>query len=129
MPYRVERVKDAPIILVTYHGPRNEKEEVPAMCREVDAQIRPDESKVFCIHDVSALAIDFSAFASGLAMSKSKLPGSSNDSRIQSILVGSGVLWEIASKTARHIQGEGGEAPLFSTVEEALAYAREKIKS
>ena len=128
MTIKVERLHDEPIIVVTWSNPSDVQKESPQKFVEVDALIGSDE-KVYVIDNLTNVKIDFSTLVSGMAAQRAKVPGAPSDPRIHSILVGSGVLWELASKGARQFQYGSIDIPLFPSLEAALAHVREKIKS
>ena len=129
MPFKIERLPGESIIVTTWAEPANLTEEMPESWKKIDALIGPDEDKVYCITDLRGLSVDFSTMIKGMTLQRGRQPGSSSDLRIRSILVGTGMLWEIVSKGVKQIRGGNAELPLFSTMEEALAHAREKIKT
>ena len=129
MPFTVERLQNEPIIVITWSDPPNAAKDMPESWKEIDRRIRPDESGVYTISDLRNLTIDFASIVSGMTLQQEQRPGAANDPRVHSILVGSGILWEIVSKGAKQFKRAGMELPLFATMEEALAHAREKIKS
>lgn len=129
MPYKVERLPNEPIIVVTWQSPTDPGEDADKMCEEVDACIKPDETKVYCINDFREVKINFSALVSGMAVQRQNRPGAAGDPRIRSIMIGSGTLWDLASKAAKQLQYGGLDMPLFATLDDAIAHAREKIKT
>lgn len=128
MSRKIKRLPDEPIIVATWIEPVDIQKEFPQKFAEVDALIGADE-EVCVVDDLTNLKIDFSTLVSGMAAQRAKIPGAPFDPRIHSILVGSGTLWELASKGARQLQYGKLDIPLFPSLEEALGYAREKIKS
>jgi hypothetical protein len=124
----VERLPNEPIIVVTWENPTDVGNESPQKFMQVDALIEEDE-KVYVIDNMTKLKIDFGTLVSGMAAQRVKAPGSPADPRTNTILVGSGTIWQIASKGARQFQYGSFDIPLFPSLEEALSYAREKIKT
>lgn len=128
MTAKVERLPGEPIIVVTWSSPFDVQKESPQKFADVDALIRSDE-KVYVIDDMTRLKIDFATLVAGMAAQRVKAPGSPADLRVKTILVGSGMMWELASRGAKQLQYGGFDIPLFPSLEAALAHAREKVKS
>lgn len=127
MAFKVERLPNEPIIVVTWQMPVDTGKETPQTFVDIDALIGPDET-VYCITDLRAVNIDFGTLVTAMAAQRVKAPGSPSDPRLRSSLVGTGMLWEIASRGAKQLQYGGLDIPLYSSLEDALANAREKIK-
>ncbi|MBN1427042.1 MAG: hypothetical protein JXB07_01575 [Anaerolineae bacterium] len=128
MPAKIERLHNEPIITVVWTDPANVKQDMPESWKEVDRLIGQDESGVYCITDLRGLNMDIPSTIAGMALQRERRPGSSADPRIRSILVGSGIFLEIVTKGVRQVRGANANLPLFSTMEDALAYAREQIR-
>lgn len=128
MPYKVERLRNEPIILITWSDPVNPEQDSLKQAADTDALIRPDEKKVYVINDFRQLTVDLKFIISGMAAQRQKHPGTGSDPRIHTILVGNGMFWSIAEKSIKRLPGNL-DATLFMSVDEALAHAREKVKS
>ncbi len=127
MPVEVERLEGEPIIIVRASGHIEPRQGMLEMYAAVDALIKPDE-KVFCITDLSEMSVSFSDLVMGMSAIREKRPGSPNDPRICNIMVGSGPMWNLASKAAKQLQYGGVDVHLFSAMEEAIEYARKEMK-
>jgi hypothetical protein len=128
MTVKVERLPGEPIIMITWSRPTDVQKESPQKFADVNALIGSDE-KVYVIEDMTDLKIDFSTLVSGMASQRVKVPGSPADPRTKTMLVGSGIIWELASKGAKKLPDGGFDIPLFPSLEAALVHAREKIAS
>jgi hypothetical protein len=128
MPYTVQRLPSEPIIVVSWSNPTDSAKDSLKMSAEVDALIAPDENHIYCVQDFRNLKVDFSSMVTGMATQREKRPGAAGDPRLRTIMVGSGLLWELASKGAKQLQYGGLDIPLFSSVDDAVAYARTKVK-
>jgi hypothetical protein len=128
MTMKVERLLHEPIIVVTWFEPTDVQKETPGKFTKIDALIGPDE-KVYVIDDLSKVKLDFSTLVAGMSAQRTKAPGSPSDPRIKTTLIGSGFFVELISKGAKQFQYGSLDIPLFTSLDEALAHAREKIKS
>lgn len=128
MTMKVERLPHEPIIVVTWVDPVDVQKETPSKFAQVDALVGPDE-KVYVVDDLSKVKIDFSTLVEGMAAQRAKSPGSPSDPRIKTTLVGSGFFLELISKGAKQFKHGSLDIPAFTSVDEALAYVREKVKS
>ncbi len=127
MPYKVKRLHNEPIVVVTWDSPYIAAE-IEKVCDDTDACIRPDETRVWVIEDFRQFKVDFSGIVMAMAIQRRKRPGAAGDPRLRTLLIGSGMLFELVSKGAKQLQYGGIEAPLYSTLDEALAAARAEIK-
>jgi hypothetical protein len=123
MAYTFERLPGERIIVVTWGMPSDPVGDAPLLAADIDAIIGKDEH-IYCINDMQKLKMDFGGIVTGMAAQRIKVPGAPSDPRVHSLLVGTGSLWELASKASKQLQYGGINAPLFSTLEEALEYAR-----
>lgn len=74
------------------------------------------------------MKIDFNFIVGGLTTQRQNRPGAAGDPRIQTLIVGEGTLMQIAEKSIKQLKGNFN-VPLFTSLDEALAHARVKIKS
>lgn len=122
---KVERLGNESIIVAVWRMPVDPIKEAPGMFAQIDALIKPSE-KIVLISDMRDIKMDFHTLVNGMTANRADVPGSPSDPRIHSILVGSGMFWDIAAKGARKLHYD---IPLYESMDEALAHAREKIKS
>jgi hypothetical protein len=128
MAFDVERLEGEPIIVVRgRREPDDHRREMINMFVAVDALIGPDE-KVFCITDLSDTRVNFSNMVMGMSSIRDKRPGSPSDPRITNIMVASGPLWKLAASAAAQAQYGGVNVHLYSTVEEAIEFARRESR-
>jgi hypothetical protein len=131
MPYKVERLSGEPVIIVTWQGPFSEKSIVEkdfiAACDDV-VSLMGSERPVVRIDDVRGVKVDFGDLVVGMGVARKKLPGSPSDPSIKALIVGSGFLWDLASKGAKQLQYGAIDIPLFTSMEDALATARKIIR-
>jgi hypothetical protein len=128
MPYKVERLPHEPIIVASWFDPVDPVQDSVKMAAETDALIGPSETKVFVVNDFRPLKVDLKFVIAGMSAQRLKRPGAGSDPRIRTILVGEGMFWTIAEKSIKRLQGNL-DATLFTSMDEALVHAREKIKS
>ena len=127
MTTKIERLPNEPIVVVTWLEPVDVSKETPGKFVQVNALIDSDE-KVYVIDDLSQTKIDFSTLVSGMAAQRVKAPGSPSDPRVTTALVGSGFFVDLISKGAKQFQYGSLDIPVFSSLDDALANIREKIK-
>jgi hypothetical protein len=128
MAFDTERLEGEPIIVVrSRRQPDDHRREMYEMYEAVDALIGPDE-EVFCITDLSDTKINFSSMVMGMSSIRDKRPGSPSDPRITNIMVASGPLWNLAANAASQTQYGGVNVHLYSTVEEAIEFARQESR-
>jgi hypothetical protein len=128
MAFDVERLEGEPIIVVRgRREPDDHRREMIDMFTAVDALIGPDE-KVFCITDLSDTKVNFSNMVMGMSSIRDRRPGSPSDPRITNIMVASGPLWNLAASAASQAQYGGVNVHLYSTVEEAIEFARQESR-
>jgi len=127
MTTKIERLPNEPIVVVTWIEPVDLHKETPDKFAQIDALIGSNEN-AYVIDDLSQAKLDFSTLVSGMAAQREKAPGSPSDPRISTALVGSGFFMELISKGAKQFQYGSLDIPLFSSLDDALVYVREKIK-
>ncbi len=128
MPYKVERFPNEPIILASWFDPVDPEQDSIKMASETDALIRPNEKQVFVVNDFRPLKVDLRFVIAGMSAQRQKRPGTASDPRVRTIMVGDGLFWKIAERGVKQLPGNM-DAPLFTSMDEALVYAREKIKT
>lgn len=73
--------------------------------------------------------LDFNDVTEGLAVAaRSGVAGSARDPNVIFLFVGKGSIVEMTAKSFGQAQYAGREVPLFATLEEALRYARSKLR-
>lgn len=128
MAFDVERLEGEPIVVVRGRTlPDDHRQEMQKMFDAVNKLIGPDE-KVFCITDLTEMKINFSNLVMGMSSIRDKRPGSPSDPRVTSVMVGSGALWSLAASAASQTQYGGVKVKIFSTLEEAVEFARQESK-
>lgn len=129
MPIKVERLPLEPIIVATVYEPANPAQDASQIAAETAALIGPDEMTVCVINDFRQMKIDFKMMMSGMSATRAERTGGVGDPRVYTILVGEGIVWEVAQKSVGKFLSNGPGVALFASMDEALAHAREKIKT
>ena len=122
MSLTVERLPDEPIIIATFHGNTN-VEEAHNLFAQSDALIDGDE-KVVRITDYRELTPDFATAMKAAQMVKQGEPGSTSDPRITPIIVGTTAWARLSRDMIRQPQWGSVEIAIFTTMDDALTYAR-----
>lgn len=126
--YTIQRLASEPIIIITYWGPTDLGKVAEGISAKIDAFIKPDETKVYCIHDLRGAILDFRRVIWALSVERQNRPGAGGDPRLRTLVIGRGIAAHIAFKASERFQHSSLRIPVFSTMEEALAHAHEKTK-
>ena len=128
MTVAVEKLQDQPVILASFSEPVNYDKDFPSMFARI-LELRDTLqgfAKYYTVIDLTGLKPSFSelVFSLGEARKASKQRRADLPNEIH--LVGSGDLFEMASKALSQMQYGGYSAPLHASVEEALKAIRGK---
>jgi len=128
MPFEVEQVSDAPILIFRFQDPFNGTKDIPAANEVTQQFITETGGPVGRIVDVRTIIPKFAELITAMNASTTFHSGAITDEHVHSAFVGSGELIQLAS-TAFSTQEQYGavEIPIFATTEEAIAYLRTKL--
>ncbi len=129
MPHTVEKIEDAPIIVITYTDPYNIAIEGEPAIKEVTQLAESIDGKLFTIFDCTRVSLTFGDLTSGMQAQKVGTRGSISDPNATVILVGTSDLIQIARQAFSQEQYGGVDVPLFTDVDAAIAFAREAASS
>jgi hypothetical protein len=127
--FTIERMPGENILLLTVINPLDPVEDPRHAAELIDEMIEGTEGITCIVEDLRELKLNFSDLTIAMSEVTRKRPGSARDPRIQIAMVGSGWLVEIASSASRQAQYGGLDIPLFTSVEEAVEYCRERLSS
>jgi len=127
MSYRVERLPDEPILILTAGAEFSIKNDVLASAEEATGLMAEiPEGPIYYVLDTHGLRINFSDLVSGLWQA-TRATNLLKEPRLQLVAVGSGTLIEMGIKSLSQAQYGGLSVPLFETIDEALTYIRQEI--
>jgi hypothetical protein len=128
MAYTVERLTNEPIVVLTVRdplGPPEMQREAQMKVAEAGADIT---GAIYRITDLTELTISFGDIVRSLGEeAKSKREGSMSDSHVRSIIVAKDEIIKMAAASLSQEQYGALNIKLFTTRDEAVAYAREQI--
>jgi hypothetical protein len=124
---QIHRLKDEPIIVYEpTEDTRKTFDEIQQVLAEAEALKQEMQCRVYRIVDLTNVNLDFSSMMMGMAAETSQ--AGYRDPDIVTILVASGDLAEFGTKALREQEQYGkADVKLFSTKDEALAFARAEI--
>lgn len=130
MPHTIRRLPGVPIIVITYKEPFDYTMlNFETIFKEVGKQAEGIEGTIYNINDASGLKLNFStvvkALTNALFRPMSVYPGGE---RTVTVVVGKGMLFDIAQKAAGRKQHGELAMLVFETLEEALEDIRNRLK-
>jgi hypothetical protein len=120
MPAAIQRLSDQPVIVVTITDPFDAYQELPATEQRFRELADTIQGPVYRIIDMREWHAKFIDVMSGLAFDTRREGGMSKDSRIRTVLIGSGEMIKITATAMTQKQYGGNEQPLVGSMEEAL---------
>jgi hypothetical protein len=126
MAFHVRRLPGEPIIIVEAVPPFD-RHEVDDTNDRVHALARAIDSRVFRISDVRLINVTFESIQETLAEHRDAEPGSITDPQMIPVFVGGGELSHILADGFAHHNFGGVEVLLFSDLDPALAYIRDRV--
>jgi hypothetical protein len=128
MTVSVEKLADAPILIVTFAEPSSPTDQA-AMWAAIAPLVEALEAPIYRITDLSKLDVKFGQMVGAIAYeAKGNLPGSAADPRVRSVLVTTSAIVEIAAKSLAQAQyGQIAMPPMFTTRDAALAHCQAEL--
>jgi hypothetical protein len=124
MSFKATRLPNEPIIVVEMDDTFKSIDETPKTFVSVDTLIGTDQS-VFLIYWITLTKIPFTDIVPALAEQTRKIPGSASDPRVKKVIVvGDHPMIKLSSGFLKQAQYGKIEIAVFSTLDEALAFAR-----
>jgi hypothetical protein len=128
MAYTVSRLINEPIVVLTVRdplGPPEMQREAQMKVAEAGADIT---GSIYRITDLTELTISFGDIVRSLGEeAKSKREGSMSDSHVRSLIVAKDEIIKMAAASLSQEQYGALPVKLFTTRDDAVAYAREQI--
>jgi hypothetical protein len=127
MTFKIQRLPNEPIIVIELSDSFNVQEETVKTFSAIDSLIGADQS-VFLIYLSAIQKISFGDVVFSLAEQTRKTPGSISDPRVKKVIVvGDHPLLKMSSGFIKQAQYGGMEVALFTSSDEALAFARKEL--
>jgi hypothetical protein len=129
MNFNIEKLPHEPIVICTMAATFDPANEYPAFWAQLGKAVQGLEGPIYRIPLVLDLDFNFGRMAVAIAEeARSGKPGSLGDPRIRNLLVSQAALAQLSIESLQQEQyGRLDNTLLFSTVEEALAYARQQF--
>jgi hypothetical protein len=126
MPYKVEKIPGEPVLVFTLWGTFELLEDQEKISQEISDLIKDIDGSYFMIDDYSGIVnVNFGDMIAVMAeQTKRNLPGSITDPRAKHVLVGSNAMIDFAAKSFNQPQYGGFTLPMYTSLDEALAYVR-----
>jgi hypothetical protein len=123
----INKLHNEPIIIATYTKDQLPAEAINEVIQYTAQLLEEIDGVIYCIEDLTEADMTFGNAVQAMAAVTKKQPGSARDPRVKMLLVGSGSLLDVCAKAFRQLQYGELQIPLYSSIEEALADAREMI--
>lgn len=123
MSYKVEKVRDKPIIIFTIEQGFKFEKSTEDVQQEIASIVEGLTKPIFLITDFSRIDMTFSELVLALGNARSGVAGSFSDQRLRNVFVGHDDMVDLAAKSL--FQTQYGKIPVlvFTTLDEAIAYA------
>ena len=121
----VAKIENENIFVVRYAAPFNPNEDIVAAQEQIAALLSSLDGTVYRIDDLSNAKMKWNQFVEGIFVATRDVPGSMVDPRIHGILVGEDDMVQMASESMKQDQYGATNTPMFTTLDEAITYARE----
>lgn len=125
----VHKLTGENIIVVTYKDPFEPNIDINKAQEHIAGMLDMFDGVVYRIDDLSNSPMSWNTFVEGIFLATRDVPGSMTDPRIQGILVGADDMVKMASESMKQEQYGATNTPMFKTLDQALARAREKLES
>lgn len=123
----INKLPDEPIIIATYTKGQPPAEAIEEVIQYTAQLLDEVEGVIYRIEDLTEADMTFGDAVQVMGAVTKNRPGSARDPRVKTLLVGAGTLLDLSAKAFQQTQYGGLQVPLYSSVEEALANARELI--
>lgn len=128
MSYQIQQLNDEPIIIITYQEPFDYGKDFDNVKDAIAARVEGIEGKIYEIHDARALQLSFPNLVIALASALlTRGKEYSHKDRLVTIGVGSGPLFDIATKAAAQKQYGERSVHVKTSLEEAIDFAHQEI--
>jgi hypothetical protein len=128
VPYTLEKLPDEPILLSVMGEAYDVGRDAPAACQQLFDLLETMDVPVFLVVDARKLTADFGDVVAGLGTATRKGVAVLRHPNIQEIvLVTTSGLVSMGAKALGQLQYGGLRSSVFETLDEALAYARDRV--
>lgn len=127
MKISVERLPDAPILIITLGKDYMVGRDTPEYMKALAENIRPDETGLYVIYDLREMKMSFGDLVFVMGNQIEKRPGLMTDPRLHTIVVGSSELVKLGIQAFEQEQYGKNKFPLYASIDEALAYAHAQL--
>jgi len=121
----VQKLPNENIIVVKYKAPFQPIEDIGEAQRQIAEILDAEGQTMYRIDDLSQADMVWNQFVEGIAEATKDVAGSMTDARINGVLVGDYEMVELASKSMTQDQYGATSAPVFNSLDDALAHARQ----
>ncbi len=125
MPITSQQLSQEPIISVTVTEPVNPLQDMAPALRDFAVLIATIDGPVYRIVDISRWNLQFSDLVSVLDIDQRR--GSEVDPRVHTVIVSSSAIAAMGAKATAQAQYTGKETPMFTSLDEALAFVRAQL--
>ena len=127
MLVNVAQIENENIIVVRYKAPFNPNIDIVAAQEQIATLLSTIDGVAYRIDDLSEAQMSWNQFVDGIFVATRDVPGSMTDPRIQGILVGEYEMVRLASESMKQDQYGSTNTPMYTSLDEALKYARENV--
>jgi hypothetical protein len=130
MPITISQLTGQPIVLATLEQPMELRQEVPAMFQDLIALTQSLDGYpwLYIVVDATkAGAFSFGDIVYILSESRVTIPHRRADMAVRLMLIGSGMLLDLAAKAMSQLQYGGYQMRLFPTLDQALETAQDEL--
>lgn len=127
MHFKVERLPDEQIIIVTFGRDYVFGEDTQALAQAVAAKVTGEDTNIHVVYDVREMKMSFGDLVVSMSNAAQKSAGA-QVSNFKTIFVGSSEMVRLGILAFEQEQYGKMKFPLYANLEEGLKYAREQIK-
>ncbi len=127
MPVTTERIDGLPAVLATYDG-LIKLDDIMEMFDDTARLVANVEGRYYRISDFRAAQSTFADIIQIMSQARSDKPGSTSDSNLTTIFVGSNEWGIMVRKFFEQAKAGAKDIPLVTTVEEAIEWIKENMR-
>jgi hypothetical protein len=128
MALKIHKYPEEHIVVVKFFNPFDALVDLPAANQATADFIDEVGAPVFRIEDVTHTKLEFGDVVAGASeATRSNQPGALSDERVFAAMAGTTEMAELASSAMGQEQYGSVQVPFFASVDEAIAYARNRM--
>jgi len=128
MPFSTRQLPGEPIVIATAHSPLKIETDMPELAKQITEFLQKIPGKIYYISDTSLLDhLEFRDVVIGMAEVTRGPAAFLSNERLQTIVVGSTQMIQLAVQSVSQEQYGGLNIVLYSSLDEAIQYARNQI--